>query len=79
MLRSDCGENYASFPKSPIFRQSRRKGGGRTTIHFTASDDNVQLLLKMVISVNQLSLYGAAADLIKELPDDQRAPGNLLH
>ena len=29
----------------------------------------------MVISVNQLSLYGAVADLIKELPDDQRAPG----
>ena len=29
----------------------------------------------MVISVNQLSLYGAVADLIEELPDDQRAPG----
>ena len=29
----------------------------------------------MVISVNQLSLYGAAADLIEELPDDQKAPG----
>ena len=28
----------------------------------------------MVISVNQLSLYGAATDLIKALPDDQRAP-----
>ena len=32
----------------------------------------------MVISVNQLSLYGAVADLIKDLPDDQRAQGNLL-
>ena len=71
----------------PIFRctsalergQLRSKGGGRTTIHFTASDDNVQLLLRMVISVNQLSLYGAVADLITELPDDQRSPGNLLH
>ena len=42
------------------------KGGGRTTIHFTASDDNVRLFLKMVISVNQLSLYRAVADLIKE-------------
>ena len=29
----------------------------------------------MVMSVNQLSLYGAVADLIKELPADQRAPG----
>ena len=67
----------------PIFRCTsalggghlRSKGGGRTTIHFTASDDNVKLLLKMVIFVNQFSRYGAVADLIKELPVDQRAPG----
>ena len=52
----------------------RSKGGGRTTKTFTASDDNVQLLLKMVISVNQLYLYRAIADMIKELSDDQRAP-----
>ena len=58
--------------------QLRSKGEGRTTIHFTASDDNAQLLLKLVISVNQLSLYGAVADLIKELPDDQRVPGKLV-
>ena len=29
----------------------------------------------MVISVNQLSLYGAVADMIAELPVNQRAPG----
>ena len=47
---------------SPLVRgHVRSKGGGRTTIHFTASDDNVQLLLIMVISVNQLSIYGAVA------------------
>ena len=50
----------------------RSKGGGRTTIHFTASDDIFQLLLKKVISVNQLSLYGAVADLIKELAVGQK-------
>ena len=44
--------------------QLRSKEGERTTIHFTASDDNVQMLLKMVTSVNQLSLYGAVPDLI---------------
>ena len=67
----------------PIFRCTsalvrghlRSKGGGRTAIHFTASDDNIQLLLKMVISVNQLSLYGAVADMIEELPVGQKAPG----
>ena len=67
----------------PMFRgtsalergELRSKGGGRTTIHFKASDDKVQLLPKMVISVTQLSLYGAVPDLMKQLPDDQRAPG----
>ena len=67
----------------PIFRctnalergQLRSKEGGKTTIHVTACDENVRLLLKMVISVNQLSLYGAVANMIKELPCDQRAPG----
>ena len=66
----------------PIFRcisalergQLRSKGGGRTTIHFNCSMENIELVLQMVISVNQLSLYGAVADLIEELPDDQRAP-----
>ena len=85
ILGSDCGEDAGEFQRSghPIFRCTsalerghlKSKGGGRTTIHFTASDDNVQLILKMVISVNQLSLNGAVADLIKELPVDQRAPG----
>ena len=55
--------------------QLRSKRGGKTTTHFTAGDENVQLLLKMVMSVSQHSLYGAVADLIKELPYDQRAPG----
>ena len=67
----------------PIFRctsvfgrgQLKSKGGGRTTVHFTACDENIQLILKMIISVNQFSLYGAAADLIKELPENQKAPG----
>ena len=74
--------NFAGSGR-PIFRgtsalergEFRSKGRGSTTIHFTARDDNVQLLLKMIISVNQLSLYGAVADLIEELPVGQRAVG----
>ena len=70
----------------PIFRctsalekgQKRSKGWGKTTVHFTACEEKVQLLLKMVMSVNQLSLYGAIADMIQELPEDQRAPGRLV-
>ena len=89
MLGSDCGENNVKFlkiwsPNIPLYQchgergQLRSKEGGRTTTHFSASDDNVQLFLKMVISVNQLSLYGAVAELTQELPGDQRAPGKLV-
>ena len=44
---------------------------------------NIELLLQMVISVNQLSIYGAAVDMIEEKPVGQRtvekpkAPGQL--
>ena len=30
------------------------------------------------MSLNQLSLYGEVADMIKELPEDQIAPGRLV-
>ena len=67
----------------PIFRCTgalerghlRSKGGGKTSIHFNGSTENIELLLQMVISVKQLSLYGAVADVIDEMPVDQRAPG----
>ena len=39
------------------------------------STENIKLLLQMVISVNQLSLYGAVADMTAELPVGRRAPG----
>ena len=45
-----------------------------TTIQFNGRTENIELLLQMVISVNQLSLYGAVADMIAELPVGQRAP-----
>ena len=70
-------------PGHPIFRcastlergQWRSKGGGKTTIDFNGSTENIELLLQMVISINQLSLHGAVADMIEELPVNQRALG----
>ena len=43
-------------------------------IHFNGSDENIELLLRTVISANQLSVCGAVADLCKELSEDSRAP-----
>ena len=53
----------------------RIKESGKTSIHFNGSTRNIELLLQMVISVNQLSLYGVVADMIEELPVGQRALG----
>ena len=71
----------------PIFRASgaferrelRSKGGRKKSIHFNGSDENVELLLRTVISANQLSVYGAVADLCKELSEDSGLRRNLKH
>ena len=72
--------NFAGYGH-PIFRGTsasergklRSKESGKKSIHFNGSTRNIELLLQMVISVNQLSIYGAAADMIEELPVGQRA------
>ena len=43
-----------------------------------AAPRNVELLLQMVISVNHLSIYGAVADMIEELPVGREALGKLV-
>ena len=61
----------------------RSKGSGKKSIHFNGSTKMNELLLQMVLSVNQLSIYGAVAGMIKELPvgpraaEKPRAPGQL--
>ena len=67
----------------PIFRASsafergelRSKGGGKKSIHFNESDQNIELLLRTVISANQLSVYGAVADLCDELSENLQSFG----
>ena len=52
----------------------RSKWGGKKSKHFNCSDEHIELLLRTVISSNQLSVYEAIADLCNELPEDLRAP-----
>ena len=55
----------------------RSKGKGKKSIHFNGSEANIELTLRTVISVNQLSIYGAVADLCKELSKDSEVAGKL--
>ena len=62
----------------PVFRATsasergelRSNGKGKKSIHFNGSDETVELILRTVISVNQLSIYGAVADWCKESARD---------
>ena len=53
----------------------RSKVHGKTSIHFNGSEENIELLLRMIISPNQLSVYGSVAHSCNEVPKDLRAPG----
>ena len=68
---------------NPKFRASsalergelKSKGKGMKTIHYNGTDETIELILQTVISVNQLSVYGAAADLCGELARDSKGTG----
>ena len=59
----------------PVFRGSsalergdlKSKGKGKLSIHFCGDDYTAELVLRTIISVNVLSIYGAVADMCDEL------------
>ena len=53
----------------------KAKDKGVKSIHFNGSDDTIELILRTVISVNQLSVWGTVADLCGELARDSRGTG----
>ena len=56
---------------SPLGRgELKSKGGGKKTIHYNGSEEYVELVLRTIISANQLSIYGAVADLCNGLDPD---------
>ena len=79
--------NNFSESRHPMFRASsaleggelRSKEGSKKFFHFNGSDENIELLIRTVISGNQLSVYGAVADLRNEVSEGVRSQGNLKH
>ena len=70
------GSGHPVFRASSAFKRGtlRSEGGGKKSIiHFNGSHENIELLLRTVISAKQLSVYGAIADLFNEVPKDLRA------
>ena len=58
----------------PVFRDTsplsrgplRSKGGGKLSIHFCADEGTIETVFRTIISVNQLSIYGAVSNLCEE-------------
>ena len=67
MMLNFSGSGHPILCVSSAFERGelRSKGGGNKTIHFNGGHENIELLLRTVISANQLSIFGAFADLRK--------------
>ena len=67
----------------PIFRATtplsrsilKSKGHGKLSIHFTADYPTIETIFRIIISANQLSLYGAVANICEEFEDHQDRSG----
>ena len=60
--------------KHPVFRSTsplsrgvlKSKGGGKLSIHCCADSGTIESVFRTIISVNQLSLHGAVAEMCEE-------------
>ena len=67
----------------PIFRATtplsrcilKSKGHGKMSIHFTADYPTIDTIFRIIISANQLSLYGAVANICEEFEAHQDRSG----
>ena len=67
----------------PIFRATtplsrgilKSKGHGKLSIHFTADYPTIETIFRIIISANQLSLYGAVANMCEEFEAHQDRSG----
>ena len=61
---------------SPLSRgQLKSKGGGKLSIHHCADQGTIETVLRTIISVNQLRLYGAVAEMCEECDSCQNRTG----
>ena len=52
---------------TPLSRgQLQSKGHGKLSIHFAADEFTIQTIFRIILSVNQLSVYGAVAAICEE-------------
>ena len=69
----------------PIFRATtplsrgklKSKGHGKLSIHFAADQETIETIFRIIVFANQLSLYGAVANICEEYETHQDRSGQL--
>ena len=61
---SGCPIFRATTPLSR--RQLKSKGHGKLSIHFAAVQETIETIFRIIVSANQLSLYGSVAEMCEE-------------
>ena len=67
--------SYLPCNDSIVQGQLKSKGRGKLSIHFTADQDTVDTIYRIILSVHQLSVYGAVATICEEFEDHQDRTG----
>ena len=67
MLEFDESRHPIFRATSPLSRgQLKSKGGGKLSIHYCADLETIVTIFRIIISVNQLSLYGTVAEMCEK-------------
>ena len=68
MLLEFAESGHSIFPAtSPLSRgRLKSKGHGKLWIHYSADLETIETIFRIIVSANQLSLYGAVAEMCEE-------------
>ena len=74
---AECGHPTfrATTPLSRGILKS--KGCGKLSIHFAADQDTIETIFRIILLVNQLSVYGAVTAICEEFESHQDRSGDL--
>ena len=66
-MNSQKADVQFSVLQCPLSRgQLKSKGHGKLSIHFAAVQETIETIFRIIVSANQLSLYGAVAEMCEE-------------
>ena len=80
-MQLDFAESGCPFSRAaiPLSRgQLKSKGHGKLSILFSADQETIETVIRIIVSANQLSLYGAVAEIFEEYESFHERTGRLV-